>query len=173
MEVRRTLLVLRPQPWKWIRILCTAMLFIAAGFFMTRVPHDLFRVRVGWASIIFFGLVAVVAALQLVPGRCELILTEEGLLVRAILRERFIAWSDIERFGVSVFRTHHGPFTQEHKQVALRYLPEAKALLDHRTSTSLSEAIGGFHSTLPDSYGYEHQELADLLNRYLDASRST
>jgi hypothetical protein len=32
-------------------------------------------------------------------------------------------------------------------------------------------ALVGYHGALPDNYGYKHQELADLLNSYLDAAR--
>ena len=36
----------------------------------------------------------------------------------------------------------------------------------------LSEALVGYHGSLSDNYGYKQQELADLLNGYLEAARN-
>ena len=165
------LLVLTPRPWKWSGVLTVGLVLGFGGWLMITDPDRSRDRAMGWCCLIFFGLVALVAIVQLIPGSSRVVVTSKGLYQTALFRRRFFAWADIERFGMIEWSTWHGPFRQRHRQVGIRFQKSSAVRKKWRRSTLFTAALVGYHGALPDNYGYKHQELADLLNSYLDASR--
>ncbi|MEX1131770.1 MAG: hypothetical protein WEC15_00970 [Flavobacteriales bacterium] len=139
---------------------------------MVTDPDDTSKVGMGWFCMVIFGSVALVAIIQLIPGSSRVVVTSKGLYQTALYRRSFFAWADIERFGVSEWTQWHGPFRQRHRQVGIRFNKDSAVRKKWGRSTMLAETLVGYHGALPDNYGYKHQELADLLNSYLEAHRN-
>lgn len=169
--IEHPLLVLTPRPWKWSGVLIIGLVLGFGGWLMITDPDDTSKIGMGWFSMVFFGSVALVAIIQLIPGSSRVVVTSKGLYQTALYRRHFFAWADIERFGVFE-RTHwHGPFRQRQRLVGIRFKAGSQVRKRWRRFSMLAETLMGYHGALPDNYGYKHQELADLLNGYLDASR--
>lgn len=149
------------------------LLFVVGGWWMAQHADEPFKRFVGWIALIFFGLIAVVSAIQLIPGTSRVVLTSNGLYVKSFLRSIHYAWSDIERFGVAEWTQWHGPFRQRHRYIGIVFVEGSKHLLRHRRMQAWTTAFWGYHASLPDNYGYKHQALVDLLNRYLEAARKS
>jgi len=169
--VEHPLLVLTPRPWKWLGVMTIGLLFVMAGLWMANNTVEPFKRGVGWFSLIFFGLIAVVGVIQLIPGTSRVVVTSQGLHVKTFLRSYGYEWSDIERFGVAEWTQWHGPFRQRHRYVGILFVEGSKPISRHRRWQAWNTAFWGYHASLPDNYGCKHHELADLLNGYLEAAR--
>jgi|APTNR8051073442_1049403.scaffolds.fasta_scaffold13830_4 hypothetical protein len=169
--IEHPLLVLTPRPWKWLGVLAIGLILAFGGWLMITDPDNDTRQWMGWSCLVFFGLVAVVAIIQLIPGSSRVVVTTRGLYQTAMYRRRFFAWTDIERFGVAEWTQWHGPFRQRHRLVGIRFKAGSGVRKRWPRASLLSEGLGGYHGALPDNYGHRHLELADLLNGYLEATR--
>lgn len=169
--IEHPLLVLNPRPWKWLGVLMVSLVLGFGGWLMITDPDTDARKGMGWFCLVFFGMVALVAIIQLIPGSSRVVVTSKGIHQTAMYRRHFFAWADIERFGVSEWTQWHGPFRQRHRQVGIRFKAGSQVRKRWRRASLLSEALVGYHGALPDNYGYKHQELADLLNGYLRSGR--
>ena len=129
-------------------LLAGSLLFIAAGVWLLGE-----RPLIGWASIVFFGLCAVVFVLQLLPNAAYLQITDEGIIYCALFRRHFIPWGDMADFGVTsiarriVVGFNHAPSYA--KQPRLR---------------ALNKRTIGYEAALPECYGLPAEELAALLS---------
>ena len=170
-EVEHALLVLTPRPWKWLRVLLICALFVWGGWWMAHSATEAFKRGVGWFSLVFFGLGAVLSVIQLIPGTSRVVVTSQGIYVKSILRSYQYDLREIERFGVAEWTQWHGPFRQRHRYVGILFVEGSKHLSQPRLWRSWTRAFWGYHASLPDNYGYKHAELAELLNAYLEASR--
>jgi len=171
-SIEHPLLVLTPRPWKWLGVLVVSLVLGSGGWLMITDPDTDARQGMGWFCLVFFGLAALVAIIQLIPGSSRVVVTSKGLYQTALYRRHFFAWADIERFGMFE-RTHwHGPFRQRQRLVGILFVAGSKHLSRHRRMQAWTTAFWGYHASLPDNYGYKHQELADLLNRMLAEQRS-
>ena len=132
-----------------------------------------YHTTMSWLCIIFFGLGAAVALYQLLSTRNALIVTRDGIHVSTLFKSYTYRWGEIERFGVAEWAQWHGPFKQRHRQVGINFKEGGRVRLISKLGTDLAAALVGFHGALPDNYGYKHEELADLLNGYLQADGST
>ncbi len=169
--IEHPLLVLNPRPWKWLGVLVIGLVLAGGGWLMIHDPADTSRVGMGWFCLVFFSLVVVVAIVQLIPGSSRVVVTSKGLYQTAMYRRHFIAWDDIERFGVAEWTQWHGPFRQRHRLVGIEFRAGSKHRSKQARLQAWNIAFVGYHAALPDNYGYKHQELADRLNRLLDAHR--
>ncbi len=165
--IERPLLVLTPRPWKWLRVLFICLLFVVAGWWMAHHADEPFKRGVGWFSVIFFGLGAVVSLIQLIPGTSRVVVTSRGLYVKTFLRSYHYAWNEIERFGVAERTQWNGPFPQRHRMVGILFMEGSKHRSKHMRMQAWTTAIIGYHAALPDNYGLRHQQLADRLNQLL------
>lgn len=170
-SVEHPLLVLIPRPWKWLGVLAIGVVFMVGGRWMAQHATDPFQRAVGWFSIVFFGLVAVMSVIQLIPGTSRVVVTSNGIYVNTFLRRVQYAWSEIERFGVAEWTQLHGPFRQRQRYIGILFTDGSKHLIRNRRMQAWTTAFWGYHALLPDNYGYEHQDLVDLLNGYLEAAR--
>lgn len=157
--------VFRPRKRKWGLILLGSVVFVAIGFLIMDNPHSFLDRFWAYASIIFFGHVAVVALLQFLPGSSFLRVGPDGITVRTMWRTTFCRWSDIERFGVAESSTFHGGVQQQHRMVGFNfsttYLGRSKA----GKLRGFNVRLTGFEAALPDNYGWDYAELAEHLNR--------
>jgi hypothetical protein len=169
--VEHPLLVLNPRPWKWLGVLIIGLVLGSGGWLMISDPDRSADRAMGWSCLIFFGLVALVAIIQLIPGSSRVVVTSKGIYQTAMYRSHFFAWADIERFGVAEWTQWHGPFRQRHRLVSIRFKAGSQVRKRWPRASLLSEALVGYHGALSDNYGYKHQDLADLLNGYLEAAR--
>lgn len=170
--VEHPLLVLTPRPWKWLGVLMVSLVLGFGGWLMITDPDNDTRQGMGWFCLVFFGLGAVVAIIQLIPGSSRVVVTSKGIYRTALYRRHFFAWTDIERFGVAEWTTWHGPFRQRHRQIGIRFKPGSQVRKRWPRAALLSEALGGYHGALPDNYGHKHRDLADLLNLMLTEHRA-
>ncbi len=164
----KALLVLKARPWKWLLILVVSAAFAWVGWWMIGMEAASDRAK-GWFVLVFFGLCAIVALTQLTFAPSQVVLTTEGLYIRALFKRSFIPWDRVERFGVLEWTQWHGPFRQRIRQVGMVF---------HEAHRKQAGSLGGMvkawsemDATLPDNYGHKYQDLADLLNRYLENHR--
>lgn len=169
--IEHPLLVLTPRPWKWLGVLMVSLVLGFGGWLMINDPDNDTRQGMGWFCLVFFGLAALVAIIQLIPGSSREVVTSKGIHQTAMYKRHFFAWTDIERFGVAEWTQWHGPFRQRHRLVGIRFRAGSQVRKRWRRASLLSEGLVGYHGALPDNYGYKHQELADLLNGYLRSAR--
>jgi hypothetical protein len=130
-------------------LLVGALVFVAVGVWTLRQQPV-----TSWIGIVFFGIGAVFAALNLLPNSSYLEITREGFTICSSFRRRFIEWQHVGRFGVS-----HVGFK---KMVGW----------DEAQSTSkigaTNKFLTGHSSALPDTYGLTAEELVHLMNRMRD-----
>ena len=115
-----------------------------------------------WGSTLFFGLCVVAAIVQLLPGSSFLRLSSEGMMIRAMWRETFYRWSDIERFGVAVIR----PAGHRQLMVGLNFSQNSQYQDKAVALRSLNRELTGFEGALPDNYGWDCARLAAHLEAW-------
>ena len=131
-----------------ILLLLGSVLFVVAGIWLfPREPY------ISVASIVFFGLCSVVAAIGLHPKSSFLTLTTEGFLFASLFRKHFVSWSSVKSFTPVDIGMH--------KMVGWNYVPEFQASIKLRR---VNTAISGAEAALPDTYGMSVQELCTLLS---------
>ena len=146
--------VLRPSKRKLIVLLFVALAFVTIGVIALR-EGDL---GVELSCTIFFGLCAVVLAIQLRQGAAYLRLTPEGFIVCSVFRESpIVPWHRVRDFRVESLPPHG------HKMVVYDSdIPSTHGLRE------LNRALVGASGGLPDTYGRKHAELASLMNARRD-----
>jgi hypothetical protein len=131
-----------------LRLLTISLVLGSAGLFdggtMTRI------------ATAFFGLCAIVFAVQLLPGAAWLRLEPAGFTVCNLFRTHFTPWSDVSGFGVAVAG----------QKELVGYNCRSAAERSSRLA-ALNKALSGYNSALPDTYGPRAAELAALLNEVL------
>jgi hypothetical protein len=143
----RPVLELRTSPWRNVGLLAVSLIFVATGVLMVRDGEG-----IGWFVLGFFGLCALVFALQLLPGTSRLRLDQNGFTVTSLFRSSTVRWSEVARFFVA--------------QVGGRAMvcwDYAGAVPHSTASRRLSRALAGVEAGLPDTYGLSAEALASLL----------
>jgi hypothetical protein len=149
---------LRPKRSSAVWLLLGSSAFVAIGVWMGSEEG-----WIGYATAAFFGLCALVAAIQLIPGASSLRIDGDGLTCRSLFRSWTVRWDEIDRFFVVAIR--QGGF-RVHELVGWDYVAGAV-----RRGGRLSSALAGCEGACPDTYGMTASELADRLNRCLEQSR--
>ena len=149
--------VLRPSRRTWLLVLVISLAFVAVGLLALFGPRPAEQedVWVMWLCVGFFGLVAGVSVLQLLPQTSCLRLDTEGFTIRSLFREQTYRWDDVDTFGA----TRIGP----NKMVGFNFAPHFRRAERLR---GVSAALAGFEGALPDTYGMKAEELAHLMNEY-------
>lgn len=140
---------LRTSRKKMLLMLLGSLMFVAVGLWM-QADHPVS----GYASIIFFGLCAVVSCVNLFPNSSYLRLTREGFTICSMFRCRSIEWRHVSNFGVTRIGTR--------KMVGWNPL-HAPSKLGKTTKRMFC-----YVSALPETYGLSAEELAELMNRLRD-----
>ena len=113
----------------------------------------------GFYVAIFFGLCAIVFALQLAPRSTYLRLTADGFQTRSLFRQGpLVRWSD-----VSEFRVERLPPSMT--QMVVYDEPGTPQTRLRRFNRLLA---GGEAALLPDGCGVSAQDLAALMNQWRD-----
>jgi hypothetical protein len=116
----------------------------------------------GYAGAALFGLGMLVALLQLVPGSSYLKIDETGVEFSVLFRKSTLSWSLVEEFFVVSLKQTG---VTVNKMVAFNYVPTSRGQhLGSRIARTITQCDGA----LPDTYGKSAEELAMLLNSYLD-----
>ena len=142
-------LVLRRSARKTILLLAVALAFTAGGFIVARE-----NLLVGGGCIAFFGLCAIVFAINLHPRAAYVELTQDGFTISSLFRRHFTRWTQVaEFFPISV---------QSKSMVGWNYSAE---FTGSATARRFATALSGAEAALPDTYGMRAADLAELLNR--------
>jgi hypothetical protein len=140
---------LRSSRKKMLLMLIISLAFVAAGLWMLS-EHPVSS----YASILFFGVCAVVFCTNLLPNSSYLRLTREGFTTCSTFRCRSFEWQHVGTFGVTRIGTR--------KMVGWDPAHSVSKL------GKVNKAVCGYASALPDTYGLKAEELAHLLNRLRD-----
>lgn len=148
--------VLRPNPWKWVGVGAVCFSLSVGGAWMVREGQ-----WIGWLVMIGFGVGVPISLISAMPNASYLRLDSEGFTVCSIYRAYKIRWADVSGFGV-------GRVARRNKMVMYNFEPTC-TLISPRVRSFMTKHAG-YEGGLPDNYGLEHEELADLMNRYREAS---
>ncbi len=137
---------LRPSPKKWLVVLAIATAFTAGGAAMVADGAS-----GGWFVTVFFGACTAVGVSVLLPGSMYLEVRRDGFETSHLFRRRRFAWNEVGRFSaVDVV---------SQPMVVFDRLGAAPSRLG-----KLNAAVVGANDALPDTYGMDASELADLMN---------
>jgi hypothetical protein len=128
-------------------LLALSLVFVAGGVWLA--PQSAF---VGYGSIVFFGLGAVVASINLLPNSSFLLVEVSGFTFASLFRRHFVPWSDVAKFVPAQI--------QLKRMVGWNFTPEYRKARQLRT---LNTALAGAEAALPDTYGKSAAELIELL----------
>jgi hypothetical protein len=112
-----------------------------------------------WALIVVFGVGVFMSFVALLPGTTYLRLTPEGYEQRAHFQTLKQSWQHIERFQVYRYRAILN------RRVGIIYDPSYKS---HSPAGRLNPHLAGVDVTLHDNYGLAADELANLMNEWLN-----
>lgn len=140
-------MTLYPGRMKMFVMLAGSLAFVAGGLFMLDNSK-----MIGYLSVAFFGLCALVFLVQLLTRTSYLIVDAQKFTVSSLSRKSDVAWSDVERFLVVSISGN--------KMVGWNFNPGYST----GTSHALAVKLAGVQNTLPDTYGMKAEELADLMN---------
>lgn len=108
-------------------------------------------------STIFFSISVIIFILALIPGSSYLRLTQEGLEIKNLFRSNAIKWTQIKQFYVLDLGIK--------KMIALEFSAnDTQANLDLSIPNKSKVKAP---AALPNTYGMNAEELADLLNALL------
>lgn len=146
-----------PKRARQARLILASIAFVAIGICMVRNGEREFW---GWCSIVFFGLGALVGFVNLYPGSAFLTVSEDGIEYCALFCRHRFHWSDILEFGTYSV-TRRGRVVG--RLVAFNFSPEYQS---SPRMFRISKAMSGFEGGLPDTYGFQAEQLAELLTFY-------
>lgn len=138
-----------------LTLTAVSLVFVAIGFAI--------REREPWAAyscMAFFGLCALVGAINLHPQSSYLEVTAEGFAFTSLFRRTFVAWENVEHFfPVTIARNG---------MVGWDYKP---AYAGQAVGRKISSALADVEAALPDTYGLPAAELSAILNKHLTVQR--
>jgi hypothetical protein len=149
-------ITLRPSKTKGLLLLCGSLIFVAGGVGMIK-SGEMF----GWASVIFFGLCALVFSIKMLPNASYLKLHHEGFTQVTMFRSSTFRWQDVSEFSVDRIGGN--------KTVMLDFV------LSWHTSSKLKKVarlMSGHDGALPDTYGLRAEELVALLKEWKNKSQN-
>lgn len=114
----------------------------------------------GWFLVVVFTPSAIVLGMSLRPEANELVIDTTGYTIGSTFRRHTVPWSDVERIGaVDGIRE---------RRVGVRLAPAAAS--KDPEADAIAHALGGFHRTLPMTYGLDADELAGVMRAYAGLS---
>jgi hypothetical protein len=143
----------------WFLFVCSA--FVVMGIWMGNSKG-----WIGYAGAGFFALGIPVALIQLLPGSSYLRIDDTSFTFSSLFRKTSVPWSVVDEFFV-VTRKQTG--LTVHKMVGFNYVPSYER---QRIGRRVAAAIAKCEGALPDTYGKSAEELAVLLNSYLETARA-
>ena len=151
-------ITLPPTRRKWMAVsLICGVSALALLVMMLAAPH-VFLV----AAFVFFAGFTVVGVRSLVPGAVYLKIGRQGLVAKEALRTTRHSWDEIDHF--QVYEVH----TQYSTQRLVGFELSDRAREERSLWQRMSRGISGVDVGLPDTYGHDPDELAELLQSYRD-----
>ena len=154
-----------PSKTKTVLLLLGYLAGVAIGIAMGMTP-ELVGKLLGFLCAALSGIGVIVFILKLIPNSCYLIISEEGITVRALFRQSTIKWENVDEFYVVKIK-HRGITTL--KMIGLNFSPSYNR---HKTARMFSSAIAGAEGGF-FAYGMGAEELAVLLNGWLAEMKRT
>lgn len=114
----------------------------------------------GWLVVSAFSLGLPEFLIQLLPKSSYLTVSTEGFEFCALYRKRAARWSDVSEFGVYSVRSNGLPVA---KMVGFNYSDSYEAASKAR---AFSKLLAGYDGGLPDTYGFNADDLAKMLSAY-------
>lgn len=151
--------VLHPSRTKSVALLGGSLLFVLCGIWLREEGPV-----AAWLTIVLFGLAAVVFSVNLLPGSSYLKLTSEGFEQRVLFRTHEEAWKDIQHF-----EAYRNP-TSSSRLVGYVYDPDCASTAGG-AARKISRSLVGLDGALPDTYGMSADELAALMNDWLERNK--
>jgi hypothetical protein len=148
---------LYPSRTKWIVGAVACAIMSAAGIWVITDGNWF-----GYVATAFFGLGLVVSLILLWPTSSFLELDESGFLIRNLFRDSRMSWTDIEFFEARRLGVR--------KMVTLKFAPQ---YTDSPSGRAIANALSGAEGALPDTYGRSAEELALMLNEYVQKHRQS
>jgi hypothetical protein len=148
-DVSQTI-VYRPRKGKLLLLLAVSATFVPAGLSMAHSGE-----AAGWFVAAFFGLAGVVFSLQFVPNCSYLRVSAKGIELRAFWRTHGYEWSDISHFYAGSIAS---------KQFVMFQFSSSYRRAG--TARTVTKTLTGAEGVLPDTYGFEAEELAEHLNQW-------
>ena len=157
-EERRVLagetVVLRPSLRRTVVLGSVCLLATAAFVFaLAEKPHWFL-----FAGAAVFGSVTVLWGMRLVPGRMDLRISPDGLVVGGAFKRKRWEWNQIGYFAPYEVYTGYGSSA---KMVGFE-----RRDIEHRRQgfwKAMNRGVSGVDVSLPDTYGLRHVDLAQLL----------
>jgi hypothetical protein len=141
---------LYPSRKKWLLVFAGGALFATGGAWMIQGGDG-----TGWFVLIFFGLVALVAAAAMLPGAGALTLDRDGFEVTNLFRRHRSRWQDT----VGFLAARIPPARQ-------KFVVYDDVTQSSRTLAKINVEIVGRNAALPDTYGLSAENLAHLTARW-------
>lgn len=136
---------------KMALLLVGSLAFVAGGGLMIRTDP-----ATAHACIVFFGLCALVSAINLHPRSSFLEVSAEGFTFANLFRRTFVPWGHVAEF--LPIAIHHNAL------VGWNYSPGFDG---QAAARKISAALSGVEAALPDTYGMSAEKLAAVLNEFL------
>jgi hypothetical protein len=141
---------LYPSRKKWLLVCAGSALFAIGGVWMVRSGEWM-----GWLPLIFFSLVALVAAVAMLPGAGALTLGREGFEITNLFRRHPTRWQDALRFTTARIP----PATQ-------RWVVYDDTSQSAKRIAKINVEVVGRNAALPDTYGLSPDDLGHLMMRW-------
>jgi hypothetical protein len=141
----------KPSRMKWLLVSLGSAVFTAGGIGMVATEADK-----GWFVLIFFAFCLAVSAIMLLPGAGGLVLDADGFQATSLFCHYRLRWQDVTGF----------------EPISLPYV--RRRMVGYNISSigptigTLTTVISGRNASLPDTYGFSADELAELMQRWRD-----
>jgi hypothetical protein len=131
------------------------LLVVAAGFVSAGIWIAPQNAYLGYSSIAFFGIGAIVVAVNLLPRSSYLLIDVSGFTFASFFRKHSVSWNKVERFVPVRIGTK--------QMVGWKYTSDHQGAKKLR---SLNLSLMGAEAVLPDTYGKSVTELIALLEGF-------
>ena len=111
--------------------------------------------KIGWASIIFFGLGVLVSIIQFFPNSTYLKLTNEGFEVKGLFKSSFTRWSDVKDFRKGQIKGN--------KMIFFDYTDQHKKW---NSGKKVAKFLSGNEGAVQSYYNIKTDELLNLMKEY-------
>ena len=145
---------LYPSRRKWLLVALGGIAFTAIGIGMVLTGD-----WTGWFAVGFFGLVAIVAILALLPGSSRLMLDKDGFEATTLYRGARKRWAETSEFGTADISGE-------------TFVVFDDLTLTPGALTGFNTSNIGRNSALPDTYGLSAEELANLMSDWRNRARA-
>lgn len=132
-----------------------SLLFVLGGILMIRDGE-----KMGYVTIIFFGLTILISILRIFPSGNYLRLTPEGFEVATLFRKHFTKWEEIKTLG-----TYDVAFN---KMIGINYKKGSNKIGDF--SKKLSKRMGVYQGAIPCNYTTKRVVIIEIMQAWKEGN---